>query len=111
MDATCKHCGKPFTIRKAGQMFCNRACSNAGRDSRRSPALNRPCDCGSGLPARRTTVPDSAGFRVGCDACKVMVQARDPASIRKFLGDEQDRRNAAARRRIEELREERELRA
>jgi len=99
----CKHCGNPFTARKAGQMFCNRACSNAGRDSRRSPALNRPCDCGSGLMAKRSTVPDSAGFRVSCPACKVAIKPRS-IPIRPE-GNDYDRAQARARRILEERRE------
>lgn len=103
----CKHCDEPFVITKLGQKFCSRICSNKGRNSRRTTALNRLCDCGSGLPAKRTTVPDSAGFRIGCDACKVLIQPRTVPV--RAIGNDYDRAQAVARRRIEEMREMRML--
>lgn len=63
----------------------------------------KPCPCGSGLPGKRDL--SLAGYaRVFCDKCMRPVEhARTYREIR----DEDAKRQAAARRRLEEMREAR----
>jgi ribosome-binding protein aMBF1 (putative translation factor) len=62
------------------------------------------CTCGSGLTAKRTTVYGSASYKYVCAKCRILTPV-----VRKNSGTDQstaqDRRNAQARRRLEEMRE------
>ncbi len=61
------------------------------------------CPCGSGLPGRRQW---SQGFpdKIECPACFVRTRERTPTAP---ISGKRDQRNAKARRRLEELREQR----
>lgn len=62
----------------------------------------KPCPCGSGLPGKRDL--SLAGYaRVFCDKCVEPIQHN--RTYREYQNDDA-RRQAAARRRLEEMREE-----
>jgi len=103
----CPECGTPTAD---DRKCCSRKCANKSRPRRVFNSTFKPCPCGSGLIGRRTTLPNATGFGVCCDRCRMSIPL--PAKQAEKYGshsDEQDRRNALARRRIEELRDAREL--
>lgn len=101
----CQHCSKSFKSYDAKQVFCSRDCANKGRRRDRTTATGKLCECGSGLPQRRTTMLHSAYFGLCCDACKVLPKPEEGKPVSRPAGDDQDNRNAIARRRLEELRD------
>lgn len=66
-----------------------------------------PCPCGSGLTGKRTPLTGSAAWKITCQRCYPTTVAKSARAL-VDQSTEQDRRNAQARRRLEELREERE---
>lgn len=70
-----------------------------------SAKTGRLCPCGSGLPGRRQWsqgCPD----KIACPACFVRTRERTPTAP---ISGKRDQRNAIARRKLEELREQRAL--
>ena len=64
-------------------------------------ATNAPCPCGSGLMGLRNLTDASYAY-ISCRKCQVTM----PAKQYRESNDEQAKRNAAARRRLEEKKDE-----
>lgn len=64
----------------------------------------KPCPCGSGLPGLRNLRIDSSQY-ISCPKCQ---QTEGPRTYREYQNDDA-KRQAQARRRIEERREMREV--
>lgn len=73
------------------------------------PARGQKCPCGSGRRGVRSWSVESSIWVHHCDVCRPVRPDRDPADRPRRIGTEQDERNAAARRRLEELRDQRAL--
>lgn len=101
----CPECSREFTPSTARQKTCSRICGNNLRRPNRSTASKTPCPCGSGLPAKRTTIPNSPGFGLRCAACKITIPAADPVALKRILANEHDIAQARARRVLEARRE------
>jgi hypothetical protein len=67
------------------------------------------CPCGSGRKGVRSWSVEANAWVHRCQVCRTVRPDRDPADRARRIGTEQDDRNAAARRRLEDLRDEREL--
>lgn len=73
------------------------------------PARGQKCPCGSGLRGIRSWSVESSIWVHRCDSCRQPRADRDPADRPRRIGTEQDEKNAVARRRLEDLRDQREL--
>jgi hypothetical protein len=96
----------PFGERHAAVCIDKRAVtSNEGTVYEMSAMTGKLCPCGSGLPGRRQWsqgCPD----KIACPACFVRTRERTPTAP---ISGKRDQRNAIARRKLEELREQQAL--